>query len=293
MKAVSYYLLFPFLYLVALSPFWLLYSVSSFFYYIIYYFVGYRKEIVLQNLKNSFPEKTDEELKKIRKKYYKYLCDLFIESLKTTTWSEKHVEKRLKMNNIEIINKLYEQGKSIVIVMGHHGNWEWAGPCFSLTKKHQLNVVYKPLSNPYFESMFIKNRTKFNTRIIPMKKTLRAMAAQRKEICATAFIADQTPSDAKMATWITFLNQDTPVYIGPEKVSKMFDQTVVYVNVDRVKRGYYEVNMKVIFENPKEAKELEITEAFNKMLEEDIRRKPETWLWSHRRWKHNVPNSVN
>jgi KDO2-lipid IV(A) lauroyltransferase len=247
--------------------------------------VGYRREVVFQNLSNSFPEKDTTQLKQIEKEYYRYLCDLVVESIKTITMSEAYVRKRLTFHSTEKVNALYEEGKSIIVVMGHFGNWELAGPCFSLNCKHQLNVVYKPLSNPYFEKLFSGSRTRFGTKIIPVNNTLRAMAANRKSLNATALIADQTPSDTKTGFWLDFLHQDTLVFTGPEKIGKMFDAPIVYMHVDRVKRGYYEITPTVLFAQPKTTTEEEITRAFFQKLENEIIAKPETWLWSHKRWK--------
>lgn len=286
MKALAYYLLYPLIYIIASSPFWLLYRISDVLYVLIYNVFGYRRTVVLDNLKNSFPERSEKEINKISREYYKYLCDLMMETLKTITWNEKKARSRVKMNNVEMLDSLYEQKKSILIVMGHLGNWEWAGPCFSLYCKHQLFVVYQPLSNPYAEKLLTGSRTKFNTEIVPRKNTLRSMVANKKTISATALIADQAPSPVKTAVWMNFLNQDTAVFNGPEKISKMLDYPVVYMDVERVKRGHYEVTPILLFEQPKETAESDITIAFNKILEEGIRKRPETWLWSHRRWKH-------
>jgi len=285
MTAFIYYISLPFIYLVSYSPSWILYGVSDFLFFVIYRIVGYRREVVFQNLSNSFPEKDAIQLKQIEKKYYRYLCDLLVESIKTITMSEGYVRKRLTFHSTEKVNALYEEGKSIVVVMGHFGNWELAGPCFSLNCKHQLNVVYKPLSNPYFERLFAGSRTKFGTKIIPVNNTLRAMAANRKSLTATALIADQTPSDTKNGFWLNFLHQDTLVYTGPEKIGKMFDSPIVYMHVDRVKRGYYEITPTILFAQPKKTEEEEITRAFFQKLENEIIKKPETWLWSHKRWK--------
>ncbi|MTI40174.1 lysophospholipid acyltransferase family protein [Fulvivirga lutimaris] len=289
MSALLYYLLLPLIYLVSWSPFWLLYAISSGVYGLMFHVIGYRKKVVKENLRNAFPDKTETEISAITKKYYKYLCDLIFETLKTVTWNERDVHKRVKMHDVELMDKLYEQGRSIVIVMGHLGNWEWAGPGFSLNYKHQLYVVYQPLSNKYFERIFSGSRTKFNTKIVPRKDTLRSMISNKKTISATALIADQAPTPVKTAVWMDFLNQDTPVFNGPEKIAKMLDYAVVYMDVQRVKRGYYEVVPTLLFDEPKESDENEITTAFNKKLEEGIKERPETWLWSHRRWKHKRP----
>lgn len=291
MKALLYYLLLPLIYLISLSPFWLLYGISNIIYFILYYIVGYRKKVVTQNLKNSFPTKTEKEINLIQKKFYKYLCDLMFETLKTLTWKEKTVRKRVKMYGIDLMNDLYEQKKNIIVVMGHLGNWEWAGPGFSLNYKQQLYVVYQPLSNKYFEKLFAGSRTKFNTEIVPRKDTLRRMIANKKIISATALIADQAPTPVKTAVWMDFLNQKTAVFNGPEKIAKMLDYAVVYMDVKRVKRGYYKIVPTLLFDKPKETADLEITMAFNHILEQGIIKRPETWLWSHRRWKHSYPNN--
>jgi len=241
---------------------------------------------VLTNLKNSFPDRSEAEIKAISRKFYRYLCDLIMESLKTITWNEQQARSRVTMKNVEMLDALHEQGKSIVIVMGHLGNWEWAGPGFSLNCKHQLYVVYRPLVNPYFEKVFSRSRTKFSTQIVAKSNTLRSMVANRKISSATALIADQAPHPINSASWIDFLNQDTAVFSGPEKIAKKLNYPVVYMQVERVKRGYYEVHPTLLAEFPKETADLEITLAFNKILEEGIHKYPETWLWSHKRWKH-------
>ena len=289
---ITFYLLYPLILIVSYSPFWVLYGVSDALYFIVFHIVGYRKAVVYENLRKSFPDHTEEQLDEICKRYYRYLCDLLMESLKTITWTEKDVRKRVTMKNADLLDELYQKEKSILIVMGHLGNWEWAGPCFSLNCKHQLFVVYHPLSNPYFEKLFVKSRTKFNTKIIPRANTLRSMIANKKLISATALIADQAPTPIHTAVWMDFMNQDTPVFNGPEKLAKMLDYPVVYMHVSRVKRGYYEVRPTLLFEEPGESGELEITHEFNRILEKGIREQPETWLWSHRRWKHKRPEEL-
>lgn len=293
MQALIYYLLYPFIFLISSSPFWLLYGLSNIVYVIIYYGVGYRKKVVLENLKKSYPDKTDEEINKICKDSYKYLCDLMVETLKTTRWNEADVRKHTKMNNVELLNKFYEEGKSVILVMGHLGNWEWAGPCFSLSCKHQLNVIYQPLSNVYFEKMLVASRTKFNTNITTRKNVLRNMIATKKELTAIALIADQAPTPVRTALWMDFMNQETAVFNGPEKISKTFNYPVVYMHINRMRRGFYEVTPTLLFEDPKSTEDTEITRIFNKKLEEDILKQPATWLWSHKRWKHKKKDHVD
>ena len=284
MAALSFYLLYPIIYLIASLPFRLVYLFSDFLYLLIR-LTGYRREVVLRNLRNSFPEKSTDEINKICNEFYRYLCDLVLETLKTLNMSAEQTRKRVKFHNTEWLDKLYAEKRSIVIVMGHYGNWEWAGPIFTLTTKYQLVVIYRPLSHPYFEKMMTGMRTRFGTRITPADKTLRDMVAYRNEITATAFIADQTAS-SQNAYWTTFLNQETLVFTGPEKLSKKFKYPVVFMNVVRVKRGYYEVFPELLVENPENTAENEITDRFFQRLESEIKRDPVPWLWSHKRWKH-------
>lgn len=286
MQALGYYIALPFLYLISLLPFWLLYPVSDFFFVILYYVLGYRKKVVMENLRNSFPEKSEAELKKIGIAFYRYLCDLFLETFKTLTVSKKSMLKRCIMNAEaqKLFDEYYAQNKSIILVMGHYGNWEWAGNVFD-NSKHQLYVLYHQLSHPYFNRLIIKMRLRFGTKLIEMKSTLRDMVANRKDITATAFIADQTPFPEN-AYWTNFLNQDTPVFTGTEKIAQKFNYPVIYVSIKRWRRGHYEIFAELLFDSPKETKEGEISEAHTRRLEKDIMQQPEIWLWSHRRWKY-------
>ena len=286
MQALVYYIAFPFIYLISLLPFWMMYRVSDLIFILLYYLLGYRKKVVMENLRNSFPEKSEAELKKIAIDFYRYLCDLFFETIKTLTASRKRMLMHCKMNEEtqKLFDSYYAQQKSVIIVMGHLGNWEWAGAVFE-NSRHQLYVIYHQLSNPYFNTLVIKMRTRLGTRLIEMKSTLREMVSKRKEVCATAFIADQTPFPEN-AYWTTFLNQDTPVFTGTEKIAQKFNYPVIYVSIKRHKRGQYEVFGELLFDQPKDTQEGEISEAHTRRLEHDIRQQPEVWLWSHRRWKH-------
>jgi KDO2-lipid IV(A) lauroyltransferase len=284
MQAIFFYLTYPFVFILASFPFWLLYRVSDLLYHILT-FSGYRSEVVLTNLRNSFPDKSDAQIVMLKNSYYRYLCDLFLETLKTLRMTEREARERCAFQNPEWLDQLYKEGKSFIIVMGHYGNWEWAGPGFTLNTNFQLVVIYRPLSNKYFERMLSGMRTKFGTRIAKETDTLREMVANRKKITATALIADQTASPLN-AYWTTFLNQDTPVYVGPEKLAKKFNYPVVYMNVKRLKRGYYEVIPELLFAHPQETADNEILEGFMNRLESEIKIDPSIWLWSHKRWKH-------
>jgi len=289
-SALIYYLTLPFIYFLSLLPFPILYLVSDGLYGILFYLIGYRKDVVFQNLRNSFPDKNEAEITRIAKDFYHYLCDLTLETFKTLTISKKSMLKHCSFQpeTLKLFNKLAEENKSIILVMGHWGNWEWAGNSCSLLFKHQLYVIYHPLSNKYFDGLIYRMRTRFGTKLIPMKDTYREMAGKRNELSATAFIADQTPSP-EGAFWTTFLNQDTPVFKGTEKIAQRMNYPVVYGRVKRIKRGYYEISAEILFENPSKTESNEISKAHTKVLENDIIKQPEIWLWSHRRWKHKKP----
>jgi len=291
-----YYIALPFIYLLSLLPFPILYAVSDFMYLIIYRVIGYRKEVTLTNLRNAFPEKPEKEIQKIAKDYYHYFCDLTLETFKTLTISRKTAVKRCKFNDLSLFEKLYAEKRSIIIVMGHYGNWEWAGSSMSLETKYQLYVIYHPLTDKRFDKLIYNMRTRFGTKLIAMQNTFRDMVKNRDEINATAFIADQTPSNPEAAYWTNFLNQDTPIFFGTEKIAKKLNYPVIFGNVKRIKRGYYEIFLEMLAEDPKSTKDGEISEIHTRRLEEEIRKQPEIWIWSHRRWKHkrtvNTENAI-
>lgn len=290
MQAVIYYISLPFIYLISVLPFPILYLVSDLFYILMYHVIGYRRKVVMQNLRNSFPQKSEKELKKLEKKFYHYLCDLFLETFKTLTISPAKMEKHCYPTEkaIQIFKKLADENRNSIIVMGHYGNWEWGGNAFSFNCKQQLYVIYHPLANKYFNELIIGMRKRFGTDLIKMKETFKDMYARKESLNTTAFIADQTPSPDK-AYWTTFLNQDTPVFQGVEKISQKLNYPVVYISIQRLDRGYYVVDAEMLFENPKDTQENEILESFTKRLEQDIIKQPEIWIWSHKRWKHKRP----
>lgn len=258
--------------------------------------MGYRVKVVRLNLKNAFPLKSKEELQRIEKQFYRYFCDLILESFKTLTISSKNVMKHIDFQNKEVFEKYAQQGKSVIIVMGHQGNWELAGARFAVEnqgkgkKNHQLFVIYHPLKNKQFDQLVYFMRTRLGNKLYAMKDTVRGMIQDRNELTATAFIADQTPSP-KGAYWTRFLNQDTPVFTGTAKISKKLNYPIIYVNVSRPKRGHYVVSAEELVEDPSGYSEDEISELHTKRLEKDIEKEPQIWLWSHRRWKHRRSSS--
>jgi len=290
-----YYLALPFIYFFSLLPFPVLYLISDCFYLLLYYGIGYRKEVVMTNLRNAFPEKTDDEIGKIARQYYRYLCDLFLETFKTLTIGRKAMLRHCSFTPEAeaVFARFADEGRSIVLVLGHLGNWEWAGNTFSLTNRQQLFVIYHPIRNKYFNGLMYRMRTRFGTKLIAMKDTFREMLSNRSAmVSATAFIADQTPSPDN-AYWMNFLNQDTPVFKGTEIIARKINYPVVYAHVMRVGRGYYKMHAEVLVEQPGATSDGEITRIHTQRLEKDIIARPETWLWSHKRWKHKRPQETN
>lgn len=272
--------------LLAALPLSILYLVSNILYYLLYYVFRYRLKVVSSNLKNAFPEKSTSERKKIEKKYYRYLADLMVEVIKMKSISKEDIIKRMHLVNTELVEHYFENNKSLILVTGHYGNWEWGIPRMSLISNHPSIVIYKPLSNKSFETIFNKMRTRFGGTMVPMKNTLRKIVEYRDTVHASVFLNDQTPSLKSSDYFINFLNQPTLVFKGIEKIARKTNYPIVYCHIDRIKRGYYQAEFTTLVENPKKTKENEITQLHNKFLENIIKEKPELWLWSHKRWKH-------
>lgn len=287
MGAIGFYLFYGINWIITLLPFRILYLFSDFLYLVIYYFPSYRRKVVATNLKNAFPEKSDDELLKIEKGYYKHLADLFIEILKLTHMSKKTFKKRLIVKNPEVIERLKEEGKDIVAVCGHYSNWEWmaAIPLFTGIK---CVSIYKPLKNRYFNWFLNHLRKKHGMVLAPMSNIVREIIADRNQGIRTlsAFISDQTPAITEIKYWTKFLNQDTAVYLGAEKIASKYDMAVIFIRNFKMKRGYYHITLEVLFESAAGLPEYTVTESHVRRLEEQIREKPEYWIWSHRRWKH-------
>ncbi len=275
------------LYFISLLPFPLLYLIADFLYIILYYAVGYRRPVVQMNLRNAFPEKTKEELAAIEKKFYHYLSTMILESVKMTSMSSKTIKKRFRLNNPEEISKHFDKGKSVMLVTAHYGNWEWGSLILSATYAEPFIIVYKPQTNKVFEDIMNQMRSRFGAVMVPMKQTLRKIVSYKSRKFAAVFLGDQTPVKAEAHYFTTFLNQRTPVFLGIEKIAKMTNSPVVLGHLNQVKRGYYEATFITLTENPAAMHDHEITEAHTKYLEKIINKKPELWLWSHKRWKNS------
>ncbi len=288
MRAIGYYLALPFIYGIALLPFPLLYWVSDGLYILLYKLFGYRTAVVRENLGKSFPEKSAEELRTIERAFYRWFCDLMLETLKTLTISPAQVKERVSVSDEDVLKRHYDAGRSVILVMGHWGNWELGGARFSQLGLHQLYVIYHPLQNKWFDGLVHHMRTRLGNKLYAMNDTMKGMLRDRDQVTATAFIADQTPPPDR-AFWTKFLNQDTPVFFGTEKVAQKLGYPVIYVGIERVRRGQYLMRFEDLVPDPKSFEEGEISVTHTRRLEEDIQRLPAFWLWSHRRWKHKRP----
>ena len=274
-------------------PFWVLYGLSDILYYPLRYVARYRKKVIEENLRNSFPEKSGKEIKEIMGKYYHHFCDLAVETIKAHHMSDKEYEKRLHFTNYEDLNTYFEDGKSIVLLSMHYNNWEWS--CYmQKILKHQNIIVYNPVrGNMALEKFMLGIRGKWGSKFIPVHKPGRATFSFHKgKIPAMlSLVADQSPHPSTNF-WTTFLNQETGFFNGPERIAKITNQPVFILIMKKIKRGYYEVYFHKLIELPSEKKENEIMLAYSKKLEEVIKETPEYYLWSHRRWKHKRPENI-
>ena len=282
-----YRIFYGFCRLLAFLPFRCLYVLSDLLFILTCYAIRYRRKVVFDNLRNSFPEKTERERQQIARRFYRYLCDLFFETVKLTNISKKKINRHICLGNLEIIDHLYRKGKQVFFVSGHYGNWEWLATLEGATPYHHI-PFYQPLDNKLFDKFYYNLRTKFGSEAIPAKNAIRAINKyhQEKRMNMYYFLTDQSPPRDAIHYWTTFLGQETPVFLGVEKLARRYNTAVVYCELLRVKRGYYEGRLTLITENAAETAETEITEKHVQLLEQSIRRNPQYWLWSHRRWKH-------
>lgn len=279
-----YYILYIFFYLISLLPFPALYLLSDGVYFFVYQCIGYRKQVVMNNLKIAFPEKTPAEHKAIAKKFYHNLCDTFLEAAKLLTISKKELNKRFT-GDYTLLNQLYREGRNCQIHLGHSFNWEWGNAHISLHTKFNFLGVYMPIEHKAINKFFIHLRSKFGTILLPANNVQKAMLPYRKQQYILALVADQNPSNIKSACWVDFFGKSVPFITGPERAAKANNTPVLFANIEKEKRGYYKCTIETLTKNTAITTHMSITAAFAKKLEDTIRQQPENWLWSHRRWK--------
>ncbi|TCV18605.1 KDO2-lipid IV(A) lauroyltransferase [Sphingobacterium alimentarium] len=274
-------------------PFSALYMLSDTLYILVYHIFGYRKKVVFKNLRNSFPEKSEAEIQDIAKKFYKYFPDLIVESIKMASISRQEVEKRIELLNPEEVYRHFDAGKAVIGVTAHYGNWELGILRLSLMTEFPKLVIYKPLNNKDFDSVYNTIRTRFGATMVPMKQILRHIVRLKNTPHISIFVADQTPVYQDSDYFMTFLNQEALVYTGTERIAKMTNNPVVYCHIGRkAKRGHYYCKFTTLIEDPKDYNEYEITHIHNQFTEKMIQENPPYWLWTHNRWKRQRRNKI-
>jgi Kdo2-lipid IVA lauroyltransferase/acyltransferase len=284
-KKLTCYLFRAFTALFSIIPFRILYTISDGIFFLIYHLIGYRKEVVFENLRNSFPEKNKTEINEIAGKFYHHLLDVLLESMKAFTMKEDEVIPRYRFLNPEVLDDLYKKGKSTIIVAGHYNNWEWASSAAGKQLMHRPVGFYKPLTNKFVDAFIQKTRVQGRSVLASIVHTAATFNTDWGEPAAYYMISDQSPSTSRFAYWVRFMNQDTATLHGPEKYAKIHNIPVIFLYIRKKKRGFYEIEFSMLEENPLTTETGEITARFMQKLEELIRENPQYYLWSHRRWK--------
>ena len=270
------------------TPFYIIYLYSSILYFLLFYCIRYRRKLVDQHLKQTFPQQTPQERIQLSKKIYRNLTDVSIESLKGYSMSAKELQKRWTVTNPELLKPFYDQGTSVIILCGHFLNWEW-GISLGQQIDHHCISAYKPLHNRYINDYLIHCRSITHCELTPARQMSRCFIKNRRKTRAYALIADQHPAGTNDIHWVKFLNQDTATLSGPEKLAQTFNYPVFYITGRRKKRGYYDIHLTLLSDDPKNTPPGKITEQFMQHLEADIQQSPESWLWTHKRWKLKHP----
>ncbi len=288
MQFVAFIVLYPLFWFISILPMRILFMISDFLYVILYYIIGYRKKIVRSNLKLCFPEKSDKDLLDLEKKSFQHFVDVFMELIKSFTITEKEILKRLSITNPELLDSYYEQHKSVIFLSGHYANWEWVSFIVERSLNYHMSVVYKQLSNPYFDRVIKKTRIKFGVKFVPSKEFYPEILTNLKnnKIQAYGFLADQNPRWEKIKYWGNFMDVEVPIIVGPETIARKLDLPVFYFKTERVKRGVYQSTFILLEEQPKQAPLHQLTNKYIMEMEKQIRKTPEFYFWTHRRFRH-------
>lgn len=286
MRLLFYLVFYP----LSLLPLFILYGISYVFYLIVNYIVRYRRKVITQNLRNSFPEKSEREIAKLRRKYYLHLSQIAAEMLKMLTMSRRQVMRRYRCENPEIVNQFADQGRSVILMSSHYNDWEWM--ILSLSMQYRLHAVGvgKANSNKIFEELVNRARTRYGTEVV-FADRVREFFQQHEEAhtpCAYMMLSDQSPNNVNKSYKTLFLNQPSGMIYGAEYFARKYDLPVVYYEIIKEKIGRYKIVNQLITDTPESLKQGKIIDKYTKLLESTIRREPEYWLWSHRRWKHKI-----
>ena len=286
MQLLAFIVLYPILWFISILPFRLLYLLSDFICFIIYRIIKYRKKTVRENLALALPHLTREERNVIEKKFYHHMCDLFLEMIKTMTISDAEINKRFVFKNIDVLRDLEKKGKSIALLTGHYASYEWV---ISMNRILEIKgiAIYKRIRNKYFDKLVRDIRSRFKAYLITTKETTKVMAENNAKniTCIYGFAGDQSPK-SNAVHWNTFMGIETPIHTGAEFLSKRFNMNVVFLEVQKVKRGYYEATFEILSEDVQSVPDYEITDTFIRKLEQQILKAPEYYLWTHKRWKY-------
>jgi KDO2-lipid IV(A) lauroyltransferase len=284
-----YYL---FVYPISKLPLSVIYSVFYFFYLTIYYFIPYRKKVVVKNIKNSFPQYSPEQIKNITKEYYKYFAKLLAESIRNLNISRENLSKRIVVKNPEIMEKLYNENKDVLLLSSHYNNWEFFITAQNFLFKHQAIGIGMPLTNKFWDKKINKQRGRFGMKVVNADNYKEKLKEFSSTPTATLILGDQNPSKVNNSYWTKFLNQESAFFFGAEIMANKMNAAVVYASIKKIKTGYYEVELNLITEVPHKEKYGHITQSYVHQLEKDISASPQFWLWSHKRWKMNVPENI-
>lgn len=289
MNSFLYYLIVPIIYLVSYLPAGLLYKLADLIAFVLERIVHYRKAVVYANLKSSFPDFRDQDIKQIAHLSYQNLADRIVENIKCFSISKEQINKQVKVKNIEMLHAWGKQNKQAVIVLGHIGSWEYATykACDILDGYYKCIGIVSLLTNPKFNDLIQRTRGKMGMRLVGMQHASDFYKETQEDVSAVFFIADQSPSNPQNAYWTRFLNQDTPFFMGAERYARLHNCGVIYVEIIQTKRGHYEIELKKICDNPSELPDQAITQRFTELLETTLKNNPADWLWSHKRWKHS------
>jgi len=282
---MSRFLYYIFIWPLSNLPLRILYGLSGLFYLIGYRLLGYRKKVVRQNLERSFPGKAPAEITAIMHRFYQHFFDTLIESMRGLTMPRSGYLKRIPLTNPEILEPYFREGRSVMVVAGHFNNWEWAAQGLSVQISHQMAAVYKPLRNAFFNDLVQNTRLRFGMKLINQHESARWVIQHRNETIAYFLLSDQSPTFAKKVHWTTFLNQDTAVFMGAERIAQRFDMPLFFVKVHDRGRGHYAMTLELLEEQSTAQPEGALTELHVRKLEDEIQAHPEAWLWTHKRWK--------
>lgn len=295
-QKISYVISFLLYYLLVLPISWLpmgiLYLISDLLYLILIYVFPYREKLIRKNIHHSFPDISHKERSAIKRKFYRHFADLIVEGIKNISISEKELRNRFKISNPELLKDLYKKNKNVLLVAGHYNNWEWLITSQNFLFRHQAVGIGMPISNVFFNQKINERRARFGMKILHPNYIHEFYAIQQPKPYATLILSDQSPGNSEKSFWMNFLNQPTAVLFGCEMIAHQYDQAVVYFTISKPKRGKYLMHLELISEAPKSLKWGEITTQHTQLLERDIKKHPEFWLWSHNRWKRKIPKDV-